>query len=151
MQKNRTTYFLFFGILLLSTVLRFTLAMVNREANDDHLEVVRMIMQEKRLPGVDDCLECFHPKLYHYGLSFLFQATGIDADDIPSQTILAQLLNAVLGTTLILILWNFLNSLPVENELLKLITFALVAFNPNLIGINAQATNDSLAILLAAL
>jgi len=151
MQRNRTLQFLFFVIFLLSTTLRFTLAIVNREANDDHLEVVRMIMQEKRLPGIDDCLECFHPKLFHYTLALIFQAVGIEINDVTSQTVLAQLLNAFLGTVLILILWIFLQSLPIENETLKLIAFSLVAFNPNLIGINAQATNDTLAILFAAL
>jgi hypothetical protein len=151
MQQSRTVYFIFFVIFLLSTILRFMLAAVNRESNDDHLEVVRMIMEEKRLPGINDCLECFHPKLFHYGLALIFQAAGIDIKNITSQTILAQLLNAFLGTVLILIIWIFFQALPIENGSLKLIAFALAAFNPNLIGINAQATNDTLAILFATL
>lgn len=125
--------------------------MVNREANDDHLEVVRLIMEEKRLPGIDDCLECFHPKLFHYGLALIFQAVGIGSKNFTSQTILAQLLNAFLGTVLILMIWMFLQDLPTGNRSLKLIAFSLAAFNPNLIGINAQATNDTLAILFATL
>lgn len=151
MRKNRTTQFLFFVIFFLSTLLRFTLAIVNREANDDHLEVVRMIMGEKRLPGIDDCLECFHPKLFHYTLALILGTLGIEVNDVTSQTILAQLLNAALGTTLILIVWNFLQSIAIENESLKPIAFALIAFNPKLIGINAQATNDTPAILFATL
>ena len=151
MPKNRAAQVLFFIIFFLSSLLRFTLAIVNREANDDHLEVVRMIMKEQRLPEIDDCLECFHPKLFHYTLALIFEALAIDVNDVTSQTILAQLLNTTLGTILILIIWNFLQSLSIEQESLKLSTFALVAFNPNLIGINAQATNDTLAILFATL
>jgi hypothetical protein len=149
MQKNRTTLVLFFVIFFLSTLLRFTLAIVNREANDDHLEVVRLIMQERHLPNINACLECFHPKLFHYTLALIFETLGINVNDVTSQTILAQLLNAILGTGLILIIWKFLQSLSIETESLKLSAFALIAFNPSLIGINAQATNDTLAILLA--
>jgi hypothetical protein len=108
-------------------------------------------MRDGRLPGVDDCLECFHPKLFHYVFALIFRAVGIDVNDITSQTILVQLINAFLGTILILIVWNFLRSLSTENEYLKLIAFALTAFNPDLIGINAQATNDTLSILFATL
>jgi Dolichyl-phosphate-mannose-protein mannosyltransferase len=151
MQKNRTTQFLFFVVFFLSTLLRVTLAIVNREANDNHLEVVGIIMQEKRLPGIDDCLECFHPKLFHYILALIFETLGLEVNDVTSQTILAQLLNAGLGTILILIIWNFLQSLSIENDSLRLIAFSLIAFNPNLIGINAQVTNDTLAILFATL
>lgn len=125
--------------------------MVNREANDDHMKVVSMIMQEKRLPGTGECRECFQPKLFHYSLSLLFRMFGVDAENKPSQIIIAQLVNACLGTIFILLIWSFLNLFPVGKELLKLIAFSLVAFNPNLIGINAQATNDTLAILLATL
>lgn len=151
MQKQRNVHFLFLVVFLLSTLLRFTLAIVNREANDDHLEVARIIMREGRLPGVDECLECFHPKLFHYAFALIFRAAGIDVNDITSQTILVQLINAFLGTILILIIWNFLNALSIENESLKLIVFSLTAFNPDLIAITAQATNDTLSILFATL
>lgn len=149
MQKKQALHFLFFAVFLLSTILRFSLAIVNREANDDHLEVVHLILDEKRLPEVDDCLECFQPKLYYYFLALIFR--GMDINDITSQMVVTQVLNAFLGTVLILILWIFIKSWSVGNESLELIAFALIAFNPNLIGINAQATNDTLAFLFAIL
>jgi hypothetical protein len=151
MQRNRITEILFFAIFLFSTTLRLTLAMVNRESNDDHLNVVSMIMQEKRLPRTGDCRECFQPKLFHYSMNLIFQTLDIDPNNKISQTILAQLLNAFLGTVYILVLWIFITALPIGNEPLKIIAFSLVAFNPSLIGINAQATNDTLAILFATL
>jgi 4-amino-4-deoxy-L-arabinose transferase-like glycosyltransferase len=108
-------------------------------------------MQEKRLPRTGDCRECFQPKLYHYLMNHIFQTLDIDANNKISQMILAQLLNAFLGTVFLLVIWIFMAALPTGNEPLKLIAFSLVAFNPSLIGINAQATNDTLAILFATL
>jgi len=151
MNRNRAFHFLYFLILLLSTILRINLAIVNRDANDDHLFVARLIMQEKRLPGMNECWECFQPKLFHYLLSIIFQILGIEIKDVEFQIILTQLLNVFMGIVFILIVWVFLNSLTFENELLKIMAFSLVAFNPDLIGINAQATNDTLAILLGTL
>ena len=127
------------------------MAMVNREANDDHLQVVSMMMQQKRLPGTGECRECFQPKLFHYSVSLIFRILGVGANDKVSQTIIAQLFNAFLGVVFILVIWAFLNVLPIGKEPLKLVAFSLVAFNPSLIGINAQATNDTPAILLSAL
>lgn len=151
MQKNRITQILFLAILLFSTTLRVALAIVNRESNDDHLRVVSMIMQEKRLPGTGECRECFQPKLFHYSMNLIFRTFGVGTNRYTSQTVLAQLLNAFWGTVFLLVIWFFVRALPNGKEPLKLVAFSLVAFNPGLIGINAQATNDTLAILLATL
>ena len=146
--KQKTSLW-FLVIFLLATLLRVGLALVNREANDDHLEVARMIMQEKRLPLMDDCWECFQPKFYHLSLAVIFQSLNITQPE--TQTLVAQLLNVLMGALTIWVAYLFIRSLSTGNDLIKLTAFALLAFNPDLIGINAQATNDSLAILLGTL
>ena len=43
---------------------RVLLALYNRSANDDHMEVIQRIVAGGR-PLVDDCWQCYQPKLYH--------------------------------------------------------------------------------------
>jgi hypothetical protein len=110
------------------------------------------MMQEQRLPEYDDCWECFQPKLFYYMVEIIVEATETRPAYITTHAIvLAQILNAFMGIVIILIVWAFLKSMPADNEQLKIVAFALTAFNPKLIGINAQATNDTLAILLSTL
>ena len=52
-------------VFIVGTALRVSLALVNREANDDHMTVVRMIRTTGQLPTKADCWECFQPKLFH--------------------------------------------------------------------------------------
>lgn len=148
---RRQINFLFFLILILSSSLRIALALVNREANDDHLTVTRQIMLENRLPEFQDCAACSHPKLFYYTTAVALQAAKIGVKDIASQYVFTQIENSLLGIAVLLIVWAFLNSLPGVDDSLKIIAFALTAFNPKLIGINAQATNDTLAIFISTL
>jgi hypothetical protein len=144
--------FLFFTIFILSASLRIALAIVNREANDDHKQVIQLTLEGNRLPEREDCWECFQPKLYYSMVAAFVQATGIYSGEFTPQVIIAaQLLNALMGMILMAIAWVFLESMPVKNDPLKVVAFALTAFNPKMIAINAQASNDTLAILLATL
>ena len=106
--KQKTSLW-FLVIFLLATLLRVGLALVNREANDDHLEVARMIMQEKRLPLMDDCWECFQPKFYHLSLAVIFQSLNITQPE--TQTLVAQLLNVLMGALTIWVAYLFIRSL----------------------------------------
>lgn len=54
------------GIALL---LRALLATFNREANDDHVGVIRTIAYEDRMPASGDVRESFQPKLYHLAVA----------------------------------------------------------------------------------
>src|SRR5262249_51149586 len=120
----------------------------NRQANDNHLEVANLIVQTHRLPVRADCWECFQPKLYHVALAGLF----LLLPGLPGslQITLGQLVNVVAGSLTLLIVWRFI-VWQVAGPAQRLTLFALTAFVPALAGINAQATNDSLAILFGTL
>lgn len=85
-------------------------------------------------------------------VTLVVKAAGLPTGQITSQVILsAQIINALMGIMLTAIIWAYIRSIPIDNDPLKAAAFALTALNPNLIGINAQATNDTLAILLSTL
>ena len=59
-------------VLAVGVLLRVYLALVNTEANDDHLTVIRIIAQQHRLPRLRDAWEGFQPKLYHVPVAVLW-------------------------------------------------------------------------------
>ena len=151
MRMSRKYKLLFLAIFLLSVLLRLGLTLVNRQANDDHTKVVELILQTHQLPLWHACGECIQPKLFHFTAAMIIESIGL-ANASRSTLILAiQLINFVAGLISIVIIWIFIYKLPFRNEFLKLMAFALAALNPALIGINAQATNDTFAILFSTL
>ncbi len=136
------------SVIVVSFVLRILLALVNREANDDHIEVARMILNEHRLPDKEECAECFQPKLYHAATALLFALFPNATEE--SQITIANIANSVLGMLTILVIWRFAERLPVQRHI-KFLAVSLTAMNPSLIGINAQATNDTLVIFCGVL
>jgi len=71
------------------------------------------------------------------------EGLGLAHANVSILWLVAQLVNFVAGTITFIIAWIFIKKLPFKNDLLKLLAFALTALNPALIGINAQATNDT--------
>ncbi len=140
---SRISRYLLPVVLALSVVLRVSLSVVNRESNDPHMPVVRMIAENGTLPKLEDHWEGFQPKLYHATTAFLIRETGIDSES--QQIILAQLLSTAAGLITLVCIFLFLRDAGVSPFILG-ITVALCALNPKLIGINAQATNDSFVI-----
>ena len=136
------------AILIAAMAVRVALALVNRQANDDHLQVAHLILQLQRLPVRSDCWECFQPKLYHASLAGLFYLLPWLSST--QQIVLSQLINVVAGGLTLLIIWRFL-VWQVAGPMQRSALLALLAFNPALSGINAQATNDSFAILFGTL
>jgi hypothetical protein len=152
MSPIKRTRLIFLLIFIFSAALRIALATVNREANDNHIQVVALMLQNHRLVERDECWECFQPKLYYALVILLIRAGDLYPGYLSDGMIVAaQMLNAALGILLIGVVWLFLEALPVPNDLLKISAFALTAFNPKMIGTNAQASNDTLAILLSVL
>lgn len=133
-------------ILVLALVLRIGLALVNREANDPHMEVVQWILKYKELPiqSSGDCWECFQPKLFYASVAALLHILNIT--NLDSQIVLAQLLNAILGLVMVSYAYFFIRGLPFNNRTAKLLAVGIVALNPGLVSINIQATNDTFAI-----
>lgn len=127
-------------------LLRFLLGAINSQSNDDHFEVISIIMSEKRIPVYEDCRECFQPKLYHLSAALILKI--FPSCSLPIQIRIAQFINVIAGGITLYFAYLFLIGLPFSNKL-KAICFSLISLNPRLIGINAQATNDSFVILFS--
>jgi Dolichyl-phosphate-mannose-protein mannosyltransferase len=151
MAMGRNFKILFLSVFLISLLLRLGLTLVNRAANDSHMEVVSIILKTNKLPTMQDCGECLQPKLYHYTTALVIEALGLAHADVSTLWLVGQMINFVAGLIALAIVWIFLVSIPFKNNLLKLLAFALTALNPALIGINAQATNDTFVILFSTL
>lgn len=130
--------------LLGALLLRVGLAFVNRQANDDHVEVVRWMLEHGRLPFKGDCWECYQPKLYHLAVAGIVRLFGLH--EVARQTIAGQLVNVALGAATLLLFARFLRRLPLD-AIARRALFAALAFQPRLLSTHVQATNDALVIL----
>jgi len=136
-------------VFLSGALLRVILAVVNLEANDNHIEVISVIADENRIPDKAEFWEAFQPKLYHVTVAALWRALPTSSPLIRIR--LAQLVSCAAGIVTLWIALAFLRSEVNVSAKACLLSFALLAFNPGLIGINAQATNDSFVILFVGL
>lgn len=136
------------AVFLAGAFLRLSLALVNTEANDDHMAVITRIERTASVPIRADCHQCYHPKLFHLSAVTAIKAFSLDRP--LSKTTAAQLLSCAAG---IVTLWTVLLFLRwVEmDERLRLLVFAMAAFNPLLVSMSAQATNDAFAVMFSTL
>lgn len=139
----------FIAILILALTLRLGLALVNRQANDDHMEVIHLIIETHQLPDMSQCRECFQPKLFYAIAAALLDVGAVQ--NPTAQIIFIQLLNFFAGVATLGVVYQFIKEYPSTNRALTLTVFALVALNPKLIAINAQASNDTFVILFGTL
>src|SRR5208337_2496500 len=136
-------------IFIISVSLRVVLATVNKGyANDDHLKVSSLILETGKIPRPYDCWECNQQKFYHVTVAKLWNFLQLNTDK--ERFMSAQLINAIAGIFTILICWLFIKKQPFKDAN-KLLCFSLVALNPGLIAINAQASNDSFVILFGTI
>lgn len=151
MSKINTSSFKIFLYLIFTMAVSFriVLATVNKGyANDDHLKVSKLISETGKIPGPYDCWECNQQKLYHFTVAKLWSFLNLNTDK--ARFILAQLLNAIAGIFTVIICWLFIRKQPFRDSS-KLLCFSLVALNPGLIVINAEASNDSFVILFGSI
>jgi hypothetical protein len=123
--------------------LRITMGLLNRAANDVHIDVVTMIVDKHVIPEKDDCWSCYQPKLYYLitaGFIEMFHYKIVDR-----RIITGQMLNVLFGFFTLLFFWKYLKNTTLGDNS-RLIIFAFFALNPGLAAINVQFTNDSLAI-----
>ncbi|HEY4787705.1 MAG TPA: phospholipid carrier-dependent glycosyltransferase [Bacteroidales bacterium] len=140
---------LLYLIFTLAVSFRIVLAAVNKGyANDNHLKVSTLILETGKIPEPQDCWECNQQKLYHFTVAKLWTFLQLNTDK--ERFLLAQLINAIAGIFTIVICWLFIKKQPFR-ESAKLLCFSLVALNPGLIAINAQASNDSFVILFGTI
>jgi len=149
--KSQIFNILFIGVFLLSFSLRVGLVWYNRQSNDNHMQVVQLMLASARLPQLKDCWECFQPKMFHFTVTQVVQVLGLTRLPINGLNLVAEIINLLAGLTTVAVAWAFIARLLVKQKWLKLLAFGLVALNPALIGINSQATNDTFAILFSTL
>ena len=136
------------GIFAVGVLLRLYLAVVNREANDDHLSVIRIIAFQHHLPRLREAWEGFQPKLYHVSVAILWNLSPWQSST--ARILIAQLVACAAGIATLFIIRQALIRRGVSPPI-RLLAFALVALNPALIGLSAQATNDSFVIMFSTL
>ncbi len=152
MEKNRRYRIILWFIFFFALALRLALIRFNRAANDDHLAVANLILKNLSLPIMTDCWECFQPKLFHLTFAFGLKVVGLIVALPPyRQNLVGEAINFIAAGILLVFVWKFIKRAPVQHDRLRLVAFALVALNPPLVGINAQATNDTFAILFSTL
>jgi len=139
-NKNTLVIFIF----AVALILRFFLSLYNRQANDNHVEVVSWIVDKRTLPVKEDCWECSQPKIYYLLNAAIM--TAFHVNDPIQRIIAAQMFNFVLSAFFLVFAWLFIRNQNFSFRT-KILAFSVVAFNPCLTGINVQATNDTLEIL----
>ncbi len=163
-QKNKTSKQNYFSdnklfsiaiivIFLLSFFLRFSLASINRYANDHHFQVIQLIRTTHTIPdrNTPSCKQCYHPKFYYLSTAKLIDLLSLNKPmDYDYQRTLAQYVNALAGLITIGFILSFLLKINLPKNII-LITTALIALNPRFVSINIQVTNDSFAILFSTL
>ncbi|MDX2169594.1 MAG: hypothetical protein SF182_21170, partial [Deltaproteobacteria bacterium] len=136
------------AVILVSAAARLVLCLVNRESNDDHTVVAHMIRSGGWLPPASSaCMECSHAKLFHYVLAAAFEWIVPTGD---ASRMLGNLLNFAAGTALLVLCAVYLRRLPISSTV-RLLALAFVSFNPAVVGIFSQTTNDGFVILFSSL
>jgi hypothetical protein len=138
-----------FWVLVCGMILRVATAAVNREANDDHLSVIKIMAFEGRIPDKYETPQAYHPKLYHGTAAALVRLLPRQWPQL-HETV-SQLLSSLAGILTVLLAYRFFMKDIELSDKVRLVSFSLLALNPVLIGINAQATNDSFVILFGSL
>ncbi|MGH7659114.1 MAG: glycosyltransferase family 39 protein [Gemmatimonadales bacterium] len=136
------------AIFALAVGFRIALAMLNLEANDNHMAVSQVMAFENRIPDETELHQSYHPKLFHGTAALIWRI--LPDPSLENATRAAQLLNAVAGIVTILAALALLRRLNLSPRTLVL-AFGFIALNPRLIAINVQAANDSFVILFGAL
>lgn len=130
----------------MALALRVVLALVNTDANDNHLAVVEILAFENRVPELEDTFQAYHAKLYHTTVALLWKLSPTDSRYVLIRV--AQLLNVAVGVWTLLLVRRWLERFALT-EPTRTLLFGLVALNPRLAGLNAQATNDTFLAFLA--
>lgn len=135
------------AILLTSAIARGWLSLINRESNDDHFGLARMIRDGGwAAPPSTACMLCSHAKLYHYVLALWWQLTGSE----DGSRIMGNLLNFAAGMVLLWVFYAYARNAAYSPQV-RVLALAFMAFNGALVGIFSQTTNDGFCILFSSL
>jgi 4-amino-4-deoxy-L-arabinose transferase-like glycosyltransferase len=136
-----------FALFAVSSLIQFLLALVNRLANDDHLEVTLRLLNGYPTE-FESCFECYHAKLYHASCALLIHLLGLGTRG--QMMVACQLLSTAASVLTLLVVWRFLRALR-AGSITTVLAFAFVALNPALISAGVQATNNAFIILFSTL
>jgi len=146
MNRNRVINLFFLLVFLVSSALRLSLAVVDRDSDD----VIKIILRENRLPLRDECEECFQPKVYYYVTAETIAIVGVHINHENSITLAAQLINFVAGEILVVLAYILLRRLQAHQNVIGLIGFSLLAFNPALMAASGMNGNDMFTVFLSS-
>jgi hypothetical protein len=148
LEKKHTSRIMI-AIFVIAMGLRLSLALVNREANDDHTEVVSLILKNGVLPIQNDCWECFQPKLFHGTVALV--AKLLSLQDMNALIVAGQLINVSASIFMLWYLWKIILQMDFVDEWAKVLGFGVIALNPALVAINIQSTNDTFVITFSVI
>jgi len=137
-------------ILLLAVGARLAFSLTNLYAEDNHYQVIELLLAKGQYPAVGECWECFQPPaFYKLAASWLSSVAGVGVATGGVRGIhTVQVLNSLLGLGTLLAILFWLTRLGLSRATIAF-TLALVALNPRFVVINGQVANDTLAIGLA--
>ena len=139
------------AVFIAGCALRIILSWLNRQANDDHMSIIRTIAFEGWVPGLKDDWQGYQPKLYHWTVALLLRLVAPWVRDSGEVDILiANLVNCAAAIALLLVARTWLRRLSLPTSTV-LMVFVFLVLNPRLIGIGSQATNDTFVILFGTL
>jgi hypothetical protein len=134
-------------IFLVSALARGWVCVINWQANDDHFFVAHLIREAGWSPPASSaCMECSHPKLYHYLLAVASEIVGGDAATRKAGNVL----NGIAATILFAVLYAYSRRASCSSTV-RLLAIGLFSFTAALVGIFSQATNDGFCILFSSL
>ena len=104
MSKKQKT--VFYVIVILSIMLRLSLVLVNRDTNDNHIEVVNKIITTGQLPQTGECWECFQPKLFYWTAAQFLKLFTVN--DQGQQILLVQIMNLMVSILMLWFIWKII-------------------------------------------
>jgi len=134
-------------ILVIALGARLAFSLTNVFAEDDHYQVIELLMAKGVYPDAMECWECFQPPaFYHLAALWLRLAASLGFPVAGEGGIHAvEVLNGLLGFGTLLVILFWLSRLRLSRAT-TVFTLALVALNPRFVAINSQVANDTLAI-----
>ena len=132
----------------MSLIPRLNIAFAFGTEDDGYFSVTEYILNQNKIPNMENCDLCYHKKLYFVFTAFFLKITNIQ--QYSNQLLFARFVNIIAGLITLYVIYLFINqqSLP---YIIKLISFFLIAFNPLLMGMNVSTSNDSFVILFSTL
>jgi hypothetical protein len=117
---------------------------------DDHREAIMYLVENKEIPVVEDCYECFHPPVYYLFSAGVYSVMGVFTTNDAYLWKGIQFLSFASSILFIYIIWKILKILFVQPTH-RLIGFSFAIFLPRSIYQSVLLSNDTLSYLLLTL